>query len=122
MNDILNTENDGNYFVENGLTETELNIIQVVIAKEESDHFYVKIPFNETLIYYFRDMNGFFQCESKLWSFQQSNRQFEDSMKDKKYTIKYEKDQPKSMYSLLRNKYKIVFFYFSRISRKTGIY
>ena len=32
LNDILNTENDGNYFVENGLTESELFIIQVVIA------------------------------------------------------------------------------------------
>ena len=82
LNDILNTENEGNYFVENGLTESELNIIQVVIAKEDSDHFYVKIPFNETIIDYFRDMNGFFQCESKLCSFQQTIRQqFEDSMK-----------------------------------------
>ena len=32
LNDILNTENDGNYFVENALTESELNIIKVVIA------------------------------------------------------------------------------------------
>jgi hypothetical protein len=63
--DTLNTENDGHYFLESyHLIESELNKVQVVIAKEDSDHFYVKIPFNVTLIDYFREMNGFFQTES----------------------------------------------------------
>jgi hypothetical protein len=84
--DSLNTENDGHYLIESyHLIESEFNKVQVVIAKEDSDHFYVKIPFNMTLIDYFREMNGFFQTESNLCCFQQTSRQeFEDSMKDKK--------------------------------------
>jgi hypothetical protein len=37
--DTLNTENDGHYFIENGFTESEFNKVQVVIAKEDSNHF-----------------------------------------------------------------------------------
>ena len=110
--DTLNTENDGHYLIENTLAESELNNVQVVIAKEDINHFYVKIPFNETLIDYFREINGFFQTESKLWSFQQTSRQeFEDLMKDKQYTIKYEKDQPKSMFKKIFNDIKIKFYF-----------
>ena len=54
----------------------------------------------------------FFQTESKLWSFQQTSRQeFEDLMKDKQYTIKYEKDQPKSMFKKIFNDIKIKFYF-----------
>ena len=53
-----------------------------------------------------------FLKKSKLWRFQQTSRQeFEDLMKDKQYTIKYEKDQPKSMFKVIFNDIKIKFYF-----------
>jgi hypothetical protein len=95
--DLLTAEND--FVLESTISQSILNKIQIVINKEDNTNFYVKTPFDEALIDLYRELNGYFQDETKLWCFQQEKRDaFEEKMALNEYEIKYESDKPKSMY------------------------
>ena len=88
-------------YVEIGQTIDEhvLEKVQIIIHDENEKHFHVQTPFNEDIVDLFNSLNGYFVPETKLQCFETASREnFDETIEQKEYEVKYEKDKPKSKF------------------------